>query len=140
MHLFGTIQLLIFSKMSHLYVYFHLYFYSKQILMTFCQYFCINSIEFLTRIPMQADGSQWLPLGILMETPRWKANYLWSLIECHQTSHLYFYSGLYVYQIPRNFPTYTFIQSYIFINFFENFPPILLFGIVVYLELQSILF
>ena len=35
----------------------------------------------------------------------------------------------------RNFPTYTFIQSYILISFWGNFPPILLFGLVVYSEL-----
>ena len=46
-------------------------------------------------------------------------------------------SHLYVYQFSRNFPTYTFIQSYIYISFSENVPPILLFGIVVYSELQN---
>ena len=44
-------------------------------------------------------------------------------------------SHLCVYQFSRIFPTYTFIQSYISITFWENFPPILLFGLVVYSEL-----
>ena len=56
----------------------------------------------------------WLPLEILMGTPKWKANN-----ELNATK----------------IPTYTFIQSYIFISFSENFPPKLLFGTVFYLEL-----
>ena len=66
--------------------------------------------------------------------------YSYSVLFFHQfkkKSHLFVYSGLYFYSFLKKNPTYTFIQSYTFISFPKKIPPILLFGTVVYSELQS---
>ena len=58
-------------------------------------------------------------------------------------SYLYFYSVLYVYQFSQKNPTYTFIQTYTFVNFQQKVPPIGLFPpilIIIFKEISHLYF
>ena len=125
-HLFGTIRLSIFSKISHLYVYLHLYFYSfllaKEISKNFCYikpflkpYFCMKFNRILNQ---NSNASRWFPMAPIrnsdgdtkMESKLFMVPYRMPpnfppillfrpvrLLDSTKFSYLYFYSVLYFY-------------------------------------------
>ena len=121
------------KKMSHLYVYFHLYFYSfllvKEISKTFCYikpllkpYFCMKFNRILNQ---NSNASTWFPMAPIRNSDG----------DTHPNGKQIIYGPL---LNATKIPTYTFIQAYTFIRFQEIFPPILLFSPILLLVFQKI--
>ena len=118
--LFGTIRLLIFRKNSHLYVYSRLYFYS------FLYFYCYRKAIVATFF---------MNSTIICDPNPMHYEFWW---EIGKNSSIFVMQLTWSYSLLQKFPTYTFIQSYTFISFPENFLPIRLFSPILLLIFKEI--